>query len=188
MSEWLKEHAWKACIRGNADRGFESLSLRSPLFPWIAGWPAFRGRALFIPSAARVVEPIYRGRNSMNILLVDDRKDVLDTMGEILEICHNHTVQGANSGKEALKLIKKKRFDMVVMDLALPLMNGLEVISRIRKLQRKLHIVVLTGIACNDELRKKLEAQDVNKIFVKPRGIQELLQYIKKRAENHSAA
>ena len=29
MSEWLKEHAWKACIRGNADRGFESLSLRS---------------------------------------------------------------------------------------------------------------------------------------------------------------
>jgi hypothetical protein len=28
MSEWLKEHAWKACIRGNADRGFESLSLR----------------------------------------------------------------------------------------------------------------------------------------------------------------
>jgi hypothetical protein len=28
MSERLKEHAWKACIRGNADRGFESLSLR----------------------------------------------------------------------------------------------------------------------------------------------------------------
>lgn len=124
----------------------------------------------------------------MKILLVDDRKDVLDTMGEILEICHNHQVQGANSGKEALKLIGKKRYDMVVMDLALPLMNGLEVISRIRKKHPKLHIVVLTGIACNDELRKKLEALDVRKIFTKPRGMQELLQYIKQRAAGHSAA
>ena len=124
----------------------------------------------------------------MNILLVDDKKDVLDTMGEILEICHNHKVQGASSGKEALKFVKKKRYDLVVMDLALPLMNGLEVISRIRKVHPKLHIVVLTGIKCNEELRTKLEALHVQQIFVKPRGIQELLQYIKKRASSHSAA
>lgn len=189
MSEWLKEHAWKACIRGNADRGFESLSLRSPYFLSFAGSPAEKGRAMPVQRTIQVGrELFYRGRNSMKILLVDDKKDVLDTMGEILEICHNHQVQGANSGKEALKFIKKKRFDLVVMDLALPLMNGLEVISRIRKLDAKIHIVVLTGIACNEELRKKLEALDVRKIFVKPRGIQELLQYIKKRAENHSAA
>jgi CheY-like chemotaxis protein len=124
----------------------------------------------------------------MNILLVDDRKDVLDTMGEILEICQNHQVQGANSGKGALKFMKKKRFDLVVMDLALPLMNGLEVISRIRKFDRKVHIVVLTGIACNEDIKKKLEALDVRKIFIKPRGIQELLQYIKKNAESISVA
>ena len=124
----------------------------------------------------------------MNILLVDDKKDVLDTMGEILEICHNHQVQGASSGKAALKLIGKKRYDMVVMDLAMPVMNGLEVISRIRKKHPKVHIVVLTGISCNDEIRKKLEALDVKKIFIKPRGIQELLQYIKQRASSHSAA
>jgi DNA-binding response OmpR family regulator len=112
----------------------------------------------------------------MNILLVDDKKDVLDTMGEILEICHNHQVQGASSGKAALKLIGKKRYDMV------------EVISRIRKKHPKVHIVVLTGISCNDEIRKKLDALDVKKIFIKPRGIQELLQYIKQRASSHSAA
>ena len=49
----------------------------------------------------------------MNILLIDDKKDILDTMGEILEICQNHKVQGAGSGKEALKWIKKKKYDLI---------------------------------------------------------------------------
>jgi two-component system response regulator YesN len=124
----------------------------------------------------------------MNILLVDDKKDVLDTMGEILEICQNHRVQGAQSGKEALKWIRKKKYDLVITDLALPVMNGLEVISKIRKLRPRIHIVVLTGIKLNDALREKLKALDVEKIFIKPKGTQELLQYVKGLKSKTSAA
>jgi len=116
----------------------------------------------------------------MNILLVDDKKDILDTMGEILEICHNHTVQGATSGKEALKWLKKKKYDLVVMDLGLPLMNGVEVISKMRKLRPKLHVVVLTGITCNETLQEKLKKLGVQQIFMKPKGVHDLLLYIKK--------
>ena len=166
MSEWLKEHAWKACIRGNADRGFESLSLRSD----------YRNVVLFS-----------RGTD-MNILLVDDKKDILDTMGEILEICHNHKVQGASSGKEALRWIRKKKYDLVVMDLALPVMNGVEVISKIRRLRPKMNIVVLTGITINDTLKEKLKQLDVHKIFLKPKGIHELLHYVKVLKAKNSAA
>jgi len=125
----------------------------------------------------------------MQILLVDDKKDILDTMGEILEVCHNHTVQGASSGKEALKWFKKKKYDLVVIDLALPVMNGVEVIAKMRKLRPKTLIVVLTGIPCNDTLREKLKNLDVQQIFSKPKGIQELLLYVKKvAASKHSAA
>lgn len=124
----------------------------------------------------------------MRILLVDDKRDILDTMGEILEICHNHDVQGASSGKEALKWIRKKPYDLVVMDLALPLMNGVQVISKIRKLNPKLNIVVLTGINCNEELLGKLGDLGVQKVFVKPKGIHELLHYIKKIQTKHSVA
>lgn len=124
----------------------------------------------------------------MNILLVDDKKDILDTMGEILEICHNHQVQGAASGKEALKFIRKKKYDLVIMDLALPVMNGLEVISKIRKIKPAVRIVVLTGIPCNDDIREKLRKLDVNKIFTKPRGIHDLLQHIKGLKADTSAA
>ena len=188
MSEWLKEHAWKACIRGNADRGFESLSLRSPYSPLNSVNMEFlRSRSLIFPKPG-AGSSLYRGLNSMKILLVDDKKDVLDTMSEILEICHNHQVQGANSGKEALQFIRKRNYDLVVMDLGLPLMNGLEVISKIRKKHPKLNIVVLTGITCNEQLREKLKALDVRQVFIKPRGIHELLQYIKQQASNHSAA
>ena len=165
MSEWLKEHAWKACIRGNADRGFESLSLRF----WNGAGSAPWG-------------------TTMNILLVDDKKEVLDTLGEILEVCQNHHVQGAGSGKEALKWVRKKKYDLIITDLALPVMNGVEVISRIRKLRPKMHIVVLTGIALNETLLTKLRQLRVRKIFTKPKGTQELLLYIKKMKKKASAA
>jgi DNA-binding response OmpR family regulator len=119
------------------------------------------------------------GQRSMNILLVDDKKDILDTMGEILEICHNHNVQGASSGKEALRFIRRRKYDLVVMDLALPLMNGLVIISKIRKIHPRVNIVVLTGIVCNEQLKEQIRKLNVSQIFVKPRGIHELLNYIK---------
>ena len=115
----------------------------------------------------------------MDILLVDDKKDILDTMGEILEICHNHKVQGAASGKEALKWIRKKKYDLVITDLALPVMNGLELITKIRKIRPKINIVVLTAIHSNDELKEKLTKLGVQQVFVKPKGTQELLLYLK---------
>ena len=124
----------------------------------------------------------------MNILLVDDKKDILDTMGEILEICHNHTVQGASSGKEALKWLRKKKYDLVVMDLGLPVMNGVEVISKIRKLRPKMNIVVLTGIPCNDTLLEKLKKLNVQQIFMKPKGVHDLLLHIKKLKTKESVA
>jgi CheY-like chemotaxis protein len=179
MSEWLKEHAWKACIRGNADRGFESLSLR---FSFLSKQCNSRHLHSFQFDTFRVGKGVFSGgQRSMNILLVDDKKDILDTMGEILEICHNHNVQGASSGKEALRFIRRKKYDLVVMDLALPLMNGLQIISKIRKIDPVVNAVVLTGVVCNDQLKDQLHKLDVKQIFVKPRGIHELLCYIKQQ-------
>ena len=186
MSEWLKEHAWKACIRGNADRGFESLSLRSSIIP---NQRDYRHLPSFHFDSARAGKGVFNGgQRFMNILLVDDKKDILDTMGEILEICHNHNVQGASSGKEALRFIRRKKYDLVVMDLALPLMNGLVIISKIRKTNPKMNIVVLTGVVCNEQLKEQLRKLDVNQIFVKPRGIHELLHYIKQQEKKSSKA
>jgi DNA-binding response OmpR family regulator len=128
------------------------------------------------------------GQRFMNILLVDDKKDILDTMGEILEICHNHNVQGASSGKEALRLVRRKKYDLVVMDLALPLMNGLETISKIRKIDPRLNIVVLTGVVCNEQLKEQIRKLNVGQIFVKPRGIHELLNYIKQMEKKSTKA
>jgi DNA-binding response OmpR family regulator len=124
----------------------------------------------------------------MKILLVDENKDVLETIGEILEICQNHEVQAANSAKEALRLVRKKKHDLVVLDLALKVMNGLQLIPKIRKIHPKLDIVVLTSINCNDAIRKKLSDHGVEKIFQKPKGIHELLAYVKKLQAKHSAA
>jgi hypothetical protein len=67
-------------------------------------------------------------------------------------------------------------------------MNGLEVIAKMRTIHPKTTIVVLTGIPCEDALREKLKKLEVTQIFSKPKGIQELLLYVKKLAAKHSAA
>ncbi len=123
----------------------------------------------------------------MDILLVDNKKDVLDTMGEILEVCQNHRVQAAASGKEAFRLMRRKKYDLIIIELALPLMNGLEVISRIRKTNTRVKILVLTTITINDAIREKLKKLDVQKVFVKPRGIHDLLQHVKQMKTSHTA-
>ena len=124
----------------------------------------------------------------MNILLVDGKKDILDTMGEILEVCQNHKVRAATSGKEALQFLRRKKYDLMVIDLALPVMNGIEVISRVRKTNTKVKIFVLTGIKINDAIREKLKKLDVQRVFLKPKGIHELLQHIRQIGAAHSAA
>ena len=82
----------------------------------------------------------------------------------------------------------KKKYDLVITELALRVMNGLELITKIRKLRPKIRIVVLSGIKCNDSLKEKLNELGVEEIFQKPKGVHDLLLYLKRRRSKHSAA
>ncbi len=66
------------------------------------------------------------------ILIVDDEKDIVDLIGYNLEKEGFVTIK-AYDGENALKLVKAKRPDMVILDLMLPGIRGLEVCKFIRK-------------------------------------------------------
>ena len=68
----------------------------------------------------------------VNILLVDDRKDKLLALSAVLEPLGQNIIE-AHSGKEALRLILKNEFAVILMDVSMPTMDGFETASLIRK-------------------------------------------------------
>jgi CheY-like chemotaxis protein len=81
-----------------------------------------------------------------NILLVDDNRDGLLVRRALLEEI-GCCVQIAVNGEEGLKLFQAGKFDVVVTDYRMPRMNGGELIQRIRALDPKARIILLSGFA-----------------------------------------
>src|SRR3954452_4002257 len=78
------------------------------------------------------------------ILVVDDETPIRTTMGDILRR-RGYEVVTAASGEEALGLIHQRPFDLLLLDLRLPGLNGLDVAQRGYELQPEAAIIILTG-------------------------------------------
>lgn len=80
------------------------------------------------------------------ILIVDDDKDYLDFLHEVLEE-QNYDITTTLSGVNALKLLKRTRFDLVILDVVMPDGNGFEICREIRESKRNKDamVIMLTG-------------------------------------------
>src|SRR5262249_4800840 len=85
-----------------------------------------------------------RASPRMRVLVVDDNREVLDTLCVLIETA-GHEGIGAVDGFQALELFRHGRYDVVVVDLVMPAMNGLEVIRRLRAIDQNVRVVALTG-------------------------------------------
>ncbi|MGN7611072.1 response regulator [Magnetococcales bacterium HHB-1] len=96
-----------------------------------------------------------------HILLVEDIANNQKLATTILQQC-GHTVVLAENGKEALECLEKQNFDVVLMDLHMPVMDGYEAIQRIREappsssINRDVPIVVVTAYALKSEKEEAL--------------------------------
>jgi len=83
-------------------------------------------------------------RQAARILVVDDEAAIRLTMDMLLRR-HGYTVTTAASGEEALALIAQQPFDLLLLDLKMPGLSGLEVAERAQKMQPATAILILTG-------------------------------------------
>jgi len=79
------------------------------------------------------------------ILIVDDEPNVCDFLSDYLQH-KGYTSKIALSGKEALAVLDSEHFDLVLLDLIMPGMNGLEVLEKINGTNLKIPIIILTGV------------------------------------------
>lgn len=78
------------------------------------------------------------------VLVVDDYEESRSTLSEFLEL-NNHRVWTAADGVAALATLREHRFEVLVTDIYLPRMDGLELIRRVRALYALLRIVAISG-------------------------------------------
>jgi len=83
--------------------------------------------------------------NQYKILIVDDEQNVCEFLGEFLQD-KGYLVIKARSGSKALRYLEKNNPDLVLLDILMPGMSGLEVLKRIRKLYPDLPVIILTGV------------------------------------------
>ncbi len=78
------------------------------------------------------------------ILLIDDDPAVCDSTAAILR-AHGHSVTSATDGDRALKQLSTESFDLVITDIMMPIMDGIEVIRELRMRQPNLKIIAMSG-------------------------------------------
>lgn len=80
------------------------------------------------------------------VLLVDDEEQFLEVLSERLE-ARGLQVNSVTSGEDAIAQVEDKNFDAIVVDLAMPGINGIETMKRIKEKRPDLEIIILTGHA-----------------------------------------
>ena len=81
-----------------------------------------------------------------NVLLIDDETDFLAVMAERM-VTRGMRVSTASSAKDGLALAENADFDVVVLDLAMPEMDGVEALRRLKEKKPELEVILLTGHA-----------------------------------------
>ena len=125
---------------------------------------------------------------SNRLLLVDDEVKILDMIDNYLKR-EGFEIIRASNGNEALEVFRSQSFDLVVLDLMLPELNGLEVCKEIRRFS-EVPIIMLT--AKTDEIDKLLGLElGADDYISKPFSLRELTARIKavlRRSRNYSPA
>lgn len=112
-------------------------------------------------------------KNNINVLIVDDHPAVRLAVKYVLNIAGYSSVMQASSGIEAINESGKINFDVIILDLDLPHIDGLEVVKRIRRTNPTVRILILSAMV-TDVYVMRCHAAGVNGFMEKNEDIENL--------------
>ena len=110
--------------------------------------------------------------DAFKVLFVDDEMDFLETLMKRMKR-RGVDVEGVESGEEALKVLEDKQVDVVVLDVKMPGMDGIETLREIKKRYPLIEVIMLTGHA---NVEVAIEGMELGAFdyLMKPMAIDEL--------------
>ncbi len=96
---------------------------------------------------------------SPSLLITDDDRDFRETLRDVFQPLGFRTLLAAD-GEEALEIVLKSEVHLVLMDMHMPRLTGLEAISQIKRIRSRLPCILISG-QLDDEIRRRVEAFDI---------------------------
>lgn len=116
--------------------------------------------------AEKEVEPVTEIQRKLNILLIDDEEVICSVLKKFLE-AKGHQVTASLKAAEGLGYFKKNKFDVVLSDITMPGMDGIELIRKIKEQDRSAKIIVITGHVQNTKEKAARDA-GADEFLIKP--------------------
>jgi DNA-binding NtrC family response regulator len=113
----------------------------------------------------------------LSVLLVDDKEEFISALAERL-ILHGMEVETATNGEDALAMVQEKTIDVVVLDVIMPGMSGLEILKRVKKTHPDIQVILLTG---HGSTKEGIEGMHLGAFdfLTKPVDLEELIAKMK---------
>lgn len=120
--------------------------------------------------------------NPKKVLIAEDSSVIQNLTRKILSI-QNYQISSVKNGQQVLDAINENNFDLILMDINMPVMDGIECTAKIRKLadpeKAKVPIIAITGNARNLSLAEYRDL-GINEFLQKPLNFDELVNLVKK--------
>ncbi|HTY24399.1 MAG TPA: response regulator [Desulfomonilaceae bacterium] len=110
------------------------------------------------------------------VLIVDDEERFRTTMCKLLTV-RGLEASSVGSGKEALKELRENSYDVVILDVRMPEMSGVQAMAELRKLDPFIEVIIMTGYASVDTAKKIMELGAYD-YMLKPYNTDELIEKI----------
>jgi len=118
-----------------------------------------------------------------NLLIVDDNQDIAKLLKVMLELS-GHSALIVNSGRECLNLLPNNKFDLILLDIAMPDITGVDVLKKIKADPMLSHnkVVFITASSPTDTVMEGLMEEGALEIVKKPITEEKLIEIVTKYA------
>lgn len=116
---------------------------------------------------------------SRKVLVVDDEPSICEGVESVLTRA-GYEVKKAFSGEQAISMSKEEAFDLILMDLIMPGLDGADACAEIRRLRPKAKVVAISGSPAGSRVEKFIRSGGIEVFLYKPFGKEELLAGVDK--------
>lgn len=117
--------------------------------------------------------------NPKKLLIAEDERSIAKALQLKLSIA-GFEVDTVNNGEEALALMKTKKFDLLLLDIMMPKMDGFSVMTEMKKSKNKTPIIILSNLSQEDDAKRAEELGAVDFFIKSNTPLAEIVDKVKK--------
>lgn len=114
----------------------------------------------------------------MRILIAEDEKLLRDSLGDILK--KEYEIDYAYDGEDALKKVNETAYDLLLLNIVMPKIEGYEVLRRVREIYPKIPVIFVSGRGEAEKIAESISKNKLNGFIEKPFLPRQVLEMVKR--------